>query len=110
MDRASPRRQTFQARHSGESPPVTSQGQDESIEFPSEHRLDHDRVLDYLEREFLRMDHMYEQGEMSAFGGNSDNVFEQLDRIREKQNAIATQHIELEMLATDDVQVYWADL
>lgn len=37
-------------------------------ELMPEHRLDHDRVLDYLEQKFQTMDSMYERGEMNAFG------------------------------------------
>ncbi|KAI9590926.1 hypothetical protein BDF19DRAFT_44765 [Syncephalis fuscata] len=71
-------------------------------ELLPEHRLDHDRVLDYLEREFLKMDSMYERGEMSAFGRGSNEMFEQLDRIREQQMTLASNHISLEMLEEDD--------
>ncbi|KAI8050198.1 hypothetical protein BDF22DRAFT_141240 [Syncephalis plumigaleata] len=100
-------RHGFPIHSSGDSLPTSPQElqpaeEEEDNELLPEHRLDHDRVLDYLEREFLKMDTMYERGEMSAFGRNSDEIFEQLDRIREQQMTMASSHIALEMLEEDD--------
>ncbi|RKP22648.1 hypothetical protein SYNPS1DRAFT_25532 [Syncephalis pseudoplumigaleata] len=99
-------RHAFPLQSSGDSLPTSPQemapAEEDDNELLPEHRLDHDRVLDYLEREFLKMDTMYERGEMSAFGRSSDELFEQLDRIREQQLTLASSHISLEMLEEDD--------
>ena len=63
----SPQEQYYR-QHMQRSGGVGVAGGGEEEELLPEHRLNHDRVLDYLEREFLKMDSMYERGEMSAFG------------------------------------------
>ncbi|KAF9976873.1 hypothetical protein BGZ73_007581 [Actinomortierella ambigua] len=63
----------------------------------------HDRLLGVIEAEFQDTDRILERRDLKAFGANSDQIFQELDKIRKKQLALAAKHISIETIADNDI-------
>ncbi|KAF9366480.1 hypothetical protein BGX34_002353 [Mortierella sp. NVP85] len=61
----------------------------------------HDQALGVIDATFKQTDEML-QREMKAFGDNSESIFQELNKIRKKQLALAARHISIETVADDD--------
>ncbi|KAG0241321.1 hypothetical protein BGW41_006040 [Actinomortierella wolfii] len=63
----------------------------------------HDRLLGVIEAEFKDTDRILERRDLKAFGANSERIFQELDKIRKKQLALAAKHISIETIADNDL-------
>ncbi|KAG0197816.1 hypothetical protein BGX28_008694 [Mortierella sp. GBA30] len=63
---------------------------------------DHDKALGVIDAAFEQTDRMLDERDMKAFGDNSESIFQELNKIRKKQLALAAKHISIETIADDD--------
>ncbi|KAF9437573.1 hypothetical protein BGZ76_000170 [Entomortierella beljakovae] len=63
---------------------------------------DHDSALGVINTAFKQTDRMIDERDMKAFGDNSEGIFQELNKIRKKQLALAARHISIETVADDD--------
>ncbi|KAG0359019.1 hypothetical protein BGZ54_010163 [Gamsiella multidivaricata] len=63
---------------------------------------DHDKALGVIPAAFRQTDKMLDERDMKAFGDNSESIFQELNKIRKKQLALAAKHISIETIADDD--------
>ncbi|KAF9164348.1 hypothetical protein DFQ27_009703 [Actinomortierella ambigua] len=63
----------------------------------------HDRLLGVIDAEFQDTDRTLERRDLKAFGANSERIFQELDKIRKKQLALAAKHIGIETIADNDM-------
>ncbi|KAG0293480.1 hypothetical protein BGZ97_005326 [Linnemannia gamsii] len=62
----------------------------------------HDRALGVIDAAFEQTDRMLDERDMKAFGDNSESIFQELTKIRQKQLALARKHIGIETMVDDD--------
>ncbi|KAG0266533.1 hypothetical protein BG011_002023 [Mortierella polycephala] len=62
----------------------------------------HDKALGVIDAAFEQTDQMLDERDMKAFGDNSESIFQELNKIRKKQLALAAKHINIETIADDD--------
>ncbi|KAG9323890.1 hypothetical protein KVV02_006256 [Mortierella alpina] len=62
----------------------------------------HDKALGVIDAAFEQTDRMLNERDMKAFGDNSESIFQELNKIRKKQLALAAKHISIETIADDD--------
>ncbi|KAG0302248.1 hypothetical protein BGZ98_007663 [Dissophora globulifera] len=63
---------------------------------------DHDKALGVIDAAFKQTDRIIDERDMKAFGDNSESIFQELNKIRKKQLALAAKHISIETVTDDD--------